>query len=481
MIDFFVKSTIALSVFLAFYHLILEREKMHHFNRFFLLFSIVISFAIPFISFEIIREIPVNLSNQISIGEGVTTKIRIEEENNYKEILLWSLYIIVTLLFAIRFAKNIWAIMSKSTHNPTINFKKSKLVLVDEKILPHTFLNYIFVNSDDYKNRNIEEELYTHELVHVAQKHTVDILFIEFLKTIFWFNPLFIFYKKAIQLNHEFLADQEIVKEYNNVPFYQKLILEKGSGIQPIYLASNLNYLVTKKRLIMMTKRTSRNIAFLKKMAVVPVFMVLVTFLCVKTVAQETKMDTKTDTLKNNSISEKNFSKTAVVYKDSERDTITEKKDDEETSKPKREVAPPPSNVSAIRSTDIIVDSIGIQPEFPGGALEFYKFIGKNFKMPAEASKNNIQGKIYIEFMVEKDGSLSEFKIVKDLGYGIGEEAVRALKLSPTWTPGSENGKPVRVLYRLPITIEDNETPKKYKLIKASFNNVVFPPTIFGN
>ena len=110
--------------------------------------------------------------------------------------------------------------------------------------------------------------MYTHELVHVNQKHTIDILFIEVLKVFFWFNPLFIFYKKAIQLNHEFLADEEIVKTYNNVPFYQNLLLQKGIGTQTIYLASNLNYLVTKKRLIMMTKSTSQTIATIKKIAI---------------------------------------------------------------------------------------------------------------------------------------------------------------------------------------------------------------------
>ncbi|TDP03857.1 M56 family metallopeptidase [Flavobacterium sp. 245] len=451
MIDFLIKSTIALGIFLAFYHLILEREKIHQFNRFFLLFSIIISFVIPFITFEIIREIPVNFSNQINIDQATITPVRAAEKTDYKLNFLWSLYAIITLLFSIRFGRNIWAIMSKSSNNPIIKFKNSKLVLVDEKILPYTFLNYIFVNSDDYKKRNIEEELYAHELVHVTQKHTIDILFIELLKTIFWFNPLFVFYKKAIQLNHEFLADQEIVKEYNNVPFYQKLLLEKGSGIQPIFLASNLNYLVTKKRLIMMTKRTSRNIAVLKKMAIVPVFMALVTFLCVKIVAQETKIETKTDVLKNSSVIENNFSKTAVVYTDKVRNTTSEKKDVEATPESKKEV--PSSTVSAIKSTDIIVDPVDRQPEFPGGILEFYKFVGKNFKSPAD----KIEGKIIVEFMIETDGSLSEFQVVKDLGFGLGDEAIRVLKLSPKWNPGIQSGQPVRVLYTLPITIQSEK------------------------
>jgi hypothetical protein len=159
--------------------------------------------------------------------------------------------------------------------------------LVDEKIIPHTFLNFIYINFDDYNNRNIEDELYTHELVHVTQKHSLDILFIELLKVIFWFNPIFIFYKKAIQLNHEFLADEEIVKTYNNVPFYQNLILQKSSNIQTIYLASNLNYLVTKKRLIMMTKSTSEKMATIKKIAIVPILSGLIYFFCIEIVAQE--------------------------------------------------------------------------------------------------------------------------------------------------------------------------------------------------
>ena len=97
------------------------------------------------------------------------------------------------------------------------------------------------------------------------------------------------------------------------------------------------------------------------------------------------------------------------------------------------------------------------QPQFPGGMAEFYKLVGMNFKTPAEADKNKVQGKMFIQFMVEKDGSLSDFKILKDLGYGMAEEAIRVVKLSPKWIPGTENGKSVRVLYNLPIMIQANK------------------------
>jgi hypothetical protein len=346
MIDFLLKSTISLTIFLGFYHLVLEREKIHQFNRFYLLFSIAISFIIPFLTFEIIKIIPVvqNIeplnsvitSSIIPENEVQENLIPIEESINFTPYILWSLYGIISFLLLVRFGKNIWKLILKSKSNSIVKYKNANLVLVEEETLPHTFLNSIFINFEDYNNRSIEDELYTHELVHVTQKHTLDILFIEFLKIIFWFNPLFIFYKKAIQLNHEFLADEEIVKTYNNVTFYQNLLLQKGSGNQTIYLASNLNYLVTKKRLIMMTKSTSKKIALLKKAAIIPILAGLIYFFCIEAVAEEKTISVNQDAvsaeaingvkLDNSAISDKRrdtyYSGVYVKIKDVRKDTI---------------------------------------------------------------------------------------------------------------------------------------------------------------
>lgn len=297
MIDFLIKSTISLTVFLGFYHLVLEREKMHQFNRFYLLLTIAIAFVIPFVTFEIIKIVPVVqnfeplhtviTSSEVPENEIQGNSLTIKENTHFTAYILWSLYGIVGLFLLFRFGKNIWKLISKSKSNPIVKYKNANLILIEEQTLPHTFLSSIFINFNDYNNRKIEDELYTHELVHVTQKHTLDILFIELLKVIFWFNPLFALYKKAIQLNHEFLADEEIVKTYNNVPFYQNLLLQKGSDNPTIYLASNLNYLITKKRLLMMTKSTSQKIALLKKAAIVPILAGLIYFFCIEIVAQE--------------------------------------------------------------------------------------------------------------------------------------------------------------------------------------------------
>ncbi len=98
-------------------------------------------------------------------------------------------------------------------------------------------------------------------------------------------------------------------------------------------------------------------------------------------------------------------------------------------------------------------DEVQEKPEFPGGQTAFYKFIGTTFKVSAEAKKNKVKGKAFVQFIIEKDGSLSSFKVVKDLGFGVGDEAIRVLKLSPKWIAGAVGGKAVRVKYDLPITI----------------------------
>ncbi len=93
---------------------------------------------------------------------------------------------------------------------------------------------------------------------------------------------------------------------------------------------------------------------------------------------------------------------------------------------------------------------IEVKPEFPGGMTKFYDYIRKNYQAPDEEGLN---GKVFVSFVVEKDGSLTDIKVIRDIGYGTGKEAIRVLKSSPRWSPGEQNGKKVRVLYSLPINI----------------------------
>ncbi|TRX02370.1 energy transducer TonB [Flavobacterium gawalongense] len=120
-------------------------------------------------------------------------------------------------------------------------------------------------------------------------------------------------------------------------------------------------------------------------------------------------------------------------------------------------VEPVGSGPSAVVEEDTqIYNTAGIEvkPDFPGGMEKFYKFVGSNYQTPEE---EGLKGKVYVTFVVEKDGSLTDIKVIRDIGYGTGKEAIRVLKKCPKWTPGEQNGKKVRVLYSLPITIQSAE------------------------
>lgn len=100
-----------------------------------------------------------------------------------------------------------------------------------------------------------------------------------------------------------------------------------------------------------------------------------------------------------------------------------------------------------------IYNRVEVHPQYPGGIAKFYEFVGQNYKVP---NVKNLKGKVFIQFVIEIDGSLSDIKVMRDIGYGTGMEALRVLALSPKWKPGIQDGKPVRVLYSLPINIQSN-------------------------
>jgi protein TonB len=113
--------------------------------------------------------------------------------------------------------------------------------------------------------------------------------------------------------------------------------------------------------------------------------------------------------------------------------------------------------ISAQETTKVESDSIyntagiEVKPDFPGGMGEFYKYFAKNYRTP---NVKKLNGKVYVTFVIERDGSIVDIKVLRDIGYGTGEEAIRVLNNSPKWLPGEQDGKKVRCSFTLPITID---------------------------
>lgn len=286
MILYLFKSSLCLLILWGIYRLFLESEKLHVFNRFYLLVSLVFAFAVPMINIELQTETVADnslvlfkksMEAQPTLLQAMnpTEPMKVSKSSSWSDYLI-VLSTLISLFFLVRFLNNLTTIHGSIRRNPTIKWQGAKLVLVDEKILPYTFLNYIFINKHHYENALIEPELFSHELTHVRQKHSLDVIFIELLRIVLWFNPLLYLFKHAIQLNHEFLADEAVNKTYDDVPAYQYLLFSKASQASGLTLTSNLNFQITKKRLLMMTKITSKSTAFMKTSVCFPMFAVLI-------------------------------------------------------------------------------------------------------------------------------------------------------------------------------------------------------------
>lgn len=290
MTTYIIKVILCSAVFLLTYKLLLEKEKMHLFNRFFLLASLLLSFVIPVITFNYSKlSLPISenaiLSTNILQDNVIIQIPSAEQSTNYMLLILLTIYVTITTLLLFRFIVNLSKILSKALTNQTIPYKTCKIVLINEDLTPHSFLNYLFIHNKEYEN--IENEILVHEYAHIQQKHSYDILLLEILQTVFWFNPIIFFYRKAIQLNHEYQADEAVINSSHNVSSYQYLLIDKINKGKTYNLTSQFNYSITKKRLLMMTKTKSLKSILCRQIAILPVIALSIFAFSTKTFAQD--------------------------------------------------------------------------------------------------------------------------------------------------------------------------------------------------
>lgn len=266
MILYVFRFSVSFALILGFYKLFLEKEKSYHFNRFYLLGGVLVSLIVPLISFGASREIK-QVINEMPVY--------IPTNYNHQVSLVVLFYWVITSLFFVRFGIHIFNFIRIIRKNETLKSGRGTIVLTNQTTTPHSFLGYIFINKKHFSS--IPPELLKHELAHVNQLHTLDIFFIELVKNFIWVNPMLFAYKRAMQLNHEFLADNSVVLSYENIKYYQGLLLDfLEAGTVP--LSCGFNFTITKKRLIMMKKQKTK-IHWLKQVLVIPLF-VLVLITC---------------------------------------------------------------------------------------------------------------------------------------------------------------------------------------------------------
>lgn len=286
MILYLIKSVFCALFFLIVYHYLIEKDKILRFKRFFLLGILVFSIVIPFVGIPQIQESfsPVDKV----VGTYILADIEDSDLMEWADIqqqpvgttspwiyIIIGIYFSVTSILLVRFISNLSKLIKMTKSHPMVKkYGNVKIIMEDGLKASFSFFNYIFISKNDYLDKNVRNEILIHELIHVKQKHSADVLFVELLIVFFWFNPALYLYRRAIKLNHEFLADEGVINSTGNIPAYQMILIDRANRSCVCSLTSSLTYLMTKKRLIMMVKTTSKRSFLFKLIVLIPAFLI---------------------------------------------------------------------------------------------------------------------------------------------------------------------------------------------------------------
>lgn len=303
---YLLKSTLCLAVLFAFYKGILENQPGHRFKRFYLLLSLIASISIPLITFQVTNYVPQEEMGQIIVYQdnGVVAN---SDTINWA-LWLWGVYILGVLVMFSRFMINLMDIFQKIDTNPKKREGSITHVLMRERITPHTFLRFIFFQKSALEKQEIPESVLIHEHTHARQAHSLDIILIELLQVAFWFNPLFYLLKKAIKLNHEFLADQAVIDQGKNIGEYQNTLLDFSTLQNAHPMASAMDYSSIKKRLTIMKKSHPKWRSRLGAILVLPLLAILLYSFSSRTIHEvpiyEESMDTEIELIQSDLLKE---------------------------------------------------------------------------------------------------------------------------------------------------------------------------------
>ncbi|MEL6650272.1 MAG: M56 family metallopeptidase [Bacteroidota bacterium] len=258
-----------------FYRYHLQEVRMFRFNRAYLLLALVVAYVAPLIPLHPAEVAEVQLAlpdwneSQLILTESEAT---VPSWDLMEVVILVSL--MISAVLALRLGKNVYTLWRKSRLGRREAFGEAALIYLPQAVVPHSFGRYIYLSETE--REQIEPSLLTHELAHVQQRHSWDLLFAELLIVASWFNPFLYLYRRSIRLNHEFLADEAVILQHNNRTTYPYLILQRASGQQPMALSSAFHYANLKQRFIMMQQGSSRTSILLRQSSTVAILLAFV-------------------------------------------------------------------------------------------------------------------------------------------------------------------------------------------------------------
>ena len=423
------QSSLSIAVIYLVYYVFLRKDTFFKTNSFYLITAIIFSLFIPFIDLSqlfapIERTYFVLLDPIIIYPEGIQSKL--DNNPSIFQIAL-AIYFTGVIIFLFRFLFQLGQLALLVRRYGISKRQGMRFVFTDKTYSPFSFFNIVFLNRTDLESVDTQK-IIAHEKIHIQQWHSLDLMLLEIITIIQWFNPFIWMYRHAVKTLHEYLADEGVLYSGVDVKVYSALLFSQSTGIQVNDLANNFSKSLLKRRFIMMTKSRTQKFARLKLMLVLPLaFSMLLVISCGPDgPAQQEKEVVKS-----------------------------------QTDAPNEADRPPSSSQIQEEEPKQTFTVVEVMPEYPGGVNEMMKFLSENIKYPMSAKENGISGKVLVTFVVEKNGLITNIKILRGIGGGCDEEAIRVLKLMPKWKPGTQRGQAVRVQYNVPIkfTLDEEKKP----------------------
>ena len=473
MINFLIydaKVAVLIIVFYMFYRLMLSRETFHRVNRVVLLLTAIASFVLPLCVITLHKTVTLAVSPTVSVGD---LQMEIAEEAGpvaWQVVLplIFIIGVLLTLGHTLASIVKVMLLIRRSEKHPQPD-GTTICVTGNAGVSPFSWMHYIVMNRADYEAQ--DAAILAHERGHIRLRHSWDLLLMDLLTALQWFNPAMWMLRQDLRAIHEYEADGAVLSQGINARQYQYLLISKASGIGGYSIANGISHSTLKNRITMMLHKKSNRTSLLKLFALVPIVgMALV--LNAKTVThyvydepqkqQPVKKGKKAGTIKMSGQEIKVVEQGDIVTMEGE----VKPNQAEGTFTPNEAVG-----TFAPSEGEAAFDVVEEMPEYPGGPQALFEFLSNNVQYPAAAQKAGIQGRVIATFVVGKDGSISQPTVVKSVDPALDAEAIRVINSMPKWTPGRQNGKVVNVKYTIPVNFQlqgdDKEESAEVRLVTS--------------
>ena len=455
---YILKSSVCLAAFYLFYRLLLSRETFHRFNRVALLSILLLSCLLPLVEVTVEKQTEVHqtmmtleqwlmLADMMNTAEAMDLQAE-EVTVTWIQVALL-VYLAGILFFALRNGYSLLKLggLLKSGRKENLSKytgdgEKVTLIVHEHDIAPFSWMKYIVISKKDLDENG--REILIHELAHIQNRHSWDLLVADICIFFQWFNPASWLLKQELQNIHEYEADETVIEKGVDAKQYQLLLIKKAVGTRLYSMANSFNHSKLKKRITMMLKEKSNPWAKLKYLYMLPVAAIAVTAFARPEISETAEEISAVKVNDLTAIVEAKVTKTieeavqvSTVLKD--------------TAKPV-EVKYIPAEVGDKLQGSPVFEMVEQMPEFPGGGMSAaLEYIQKNMQYPESAKENGTQGRVTVQFVVDKAGNVTEPKVLRPVDKELDAEAIRLVKSMPKWKPGMQKGQAVAVKFTMPV------------------------------